>query len=245
MRPLRSLMHKTREKIIKHRNSKALFRKYCIQISKNIASPVFVKVGANDGISGDPCSDIILKYQNWCGILIEPVPYCFEKLKTNFSDAERFELIQLAIGPRSNKSKFYYVDSKAKEEIPDLPYWYDQLGSFYKSHIENRLNGVLKDYIIEAEIEVLPLSELVKRQNIEHIDLLHIDTEGYDFEVIKTLDFSFVLPTLIFVEHVHLSYEDKRSMVSLLKKFDYKIYDCGTDFFAISKEQYSKLNSFF
>ncbi len=243
MRPLRSLMQKTRAKIVKYKDSTSLFRKYCIEISKNISSPVFIKVGANDGVSGDPCSDIILKYKNWSGILIEPVPYCFEKLKDNFSDARRFELIQLAIGPQSDKSKFYYVDSKAKETIPELPYWYDQLGSFYRSHIEDRLDGVLKDYVIETEIEVLPLSELVKQKNIEQIHLLHIDTEGYDFEVIKTLDFSCVLPILIYIEHAHLAYEDKRSMLALLKNHHYKIYDCGTDYFAINKEHYRKLTA--
>ncbi len=35
-------------------------RKHLADVSQRIESPVFVKVGANDGITGDPCGDIFL-----------------------------------------------------------------------------------------------------------------------------------------------------------------------------------------
>lgn len=58
----------------------------------------FVKVGANDGITGDPCSDYFLRNQNWRGLLIEPVGYCVEKLKAIYNDDSRFIVEQRAIG---------------------------------------------------------------------------------------------------------------------------------------------------
>ena len=35
--------------------------------------------------------------------------------------------------------------------------------------------------------------------------LLHVDAEGHDYEVLKTLDFAKHAPLSIFVEHKHLS----------------------------------------
>jgi hypothetical protein len=53
------------------------FRHYCFGLPKFVSEPVFVKVGASDGITDDPCSDILLASKKWRGLLIEPVPYCF------------------------------------------------------------------------------------------------------------------------------------------------------------------------
>jgi hypothetical protein len=36
------------------------FRRYCRELPKLVPEPFFVKIGANDGITGDPCSDILL-----------------------------------------------------------------------------------------------------------------------------------------------------------------------------------------
>src|SRR5579862_2865434 len=63
------------------------FRQYCLNLSRALPEPMFVKIGANDGITGDPCSDILLAHTNWRGLLIEPVPYCFERLQKNFRDS--------------------------------------------------------------------------------------------------------------------------------------------------------------
>src|SRR5581483_5117295 len=53
------------------------FRRYCRQLTAFVSDPIFVKIGANDGVTSDPCSDILLSNSNWKGLLIEPVPYCF------------------------------------------------------------------------------------------------------------------------------------------------------------------------
>src|SRR3984885_2643342 len=89
------------------------FRRYCLRLSRVVPEPVFVKIGANDGVSGDPISDILLANANWRGLLIEPVPHCFDRLKANFHDAHRFCLEQVAIGATAGQARFYYVDAKA------------------------------------------------------------------------------------------------------------------------------------
>jgi FkbM family methyltransferase len=208
------------------------FRRYCHNLSRLLPNPVFVKVGANDGITGDPCSDILLGNTNWSGLLIEPVPYCFDRLKANFHDSQRFHLEQVAIGESAAHATFYYVDSKALQSVPGLPAWFDQLGSFDRNHIVKHLDGVLDPFILEYEVQVCSLTDVLTRHHIQNVDLLHVDVEGHDYEVLKTLDFGKYRPLAIFIEHKHLSDTHKTEMRDLLRAHGYSIRDCGYDYFA-------------
>jgi len=212
------------------------FRQCCFILTKAIPEPFFVKVGANDGITEDPCSDILLENPNWRGLLIEPVPYIFVNLKLNFSDHRRFFFEQVAIGASAEEAIFYYVSKEAVENIPNLPVWYDQLGSFDRNHIVNHLDGALEPFITEYKIQVCPLTEVLKKHRIQNVHLLHVDTEGHDYEVLKTLDFSQYKPLVILIEHKHLSDDQKNYMLHLLKKHRYTVRDCGGDYFAVNEE---------
>lgn len=217
------------------------FRLLCKELPEVIPEPVFVKVGANDGMTGDPCSDMLLRNGRWKGLLVEPVPYCFKRLREHFTDTERFSIEQVAIGATVGKSTFYYVDTEAQKRLPGLPTWYDQLGSFNRKHITSHLGGVLEPFIVECTVEVYPLSYILKRNGIRNPDLLHVDTEGYDYEVLRTLDFVNHAPFMIFVEHTHLGIEEKEGMLCLLRKNGYTVKDCGSDYFAVNKEASKRL----
>ncbi|NJK35135.1 MAG: FkbM family methyltransferase [Oscillatoriales cyanobacterium SM2_2_1] len=213
-----------------------LFRLFCSQLPQTMPNPIFVKVGANDGITGDPCSDILIADTRWRGLLIEPVPYCFARLRQNFSDSARFALEQVAVGPRAAQSTFYWVGEEARELCADLPNWFDQLGSFDRQHILKHLNGILEPFIIELQVEVLPLSEILQGNQIQDCHLLHIDAEGHDYQVLRTLDFSLTRPVAIFIEHKHLGDSERSELLGLLYAHRYLVRDCGGDYFAIDKK---------
>jgi FkbM family methyltransferase len=229
------LLRRAREK------EQSRFRDYCLNLPKVISEPFFVKVGAYDGIADDPCSVILLANTRWRGLLIEPVPDCFRRLRANFRDSQRFRLEQIAIGATVGEGTFYYVDAKAIQSIPSLPTWFDQLGSFDRNHIMKHLNGVLDPFIIECKVQVHPLSDVLTRNGIRDVHLLHVDAEGYDYEVLKTLDFTKHAPLSIFVEHKHLSDAHKSEMLHLLRKNGYSVRDCGEDYFAVNEEANKRL----
>jgi len=214
------------------------FRRHCSGLSKRFSEPVFVKVVANDGLTGDPCSDILMSDKRWRGLLIEPVPYCFERLKANFPDQNRFVLEQIAIGTGGAELPFFCVDSSAREMFPELPDWFDQLGSFDRHHILKHLGGVLEPYVLEIPVAVSTLTEILERNRLRDVHLLHIDTEGHDYEALKTLDFSKYRPVIIFIEHKHLSAQDKKDMAALLVSQGYSLRDCGGDYFALNQARY-------
>jgi FkbM family methyltransferase len=229
-------VRRTRIKDGPEATEKGRFRRYCLDLAKTVREPVFVKVGANDGLTGDPCSDILLADLNWTGLLIEPVPYCFDRLRTHFQDSRRFRLEQVAIGASAAQVSFYYVDPKAGQSLPNLPSWFDQLGSFDRNHIVKHLDGALEPFIVECLIQVYPLSEVLARNGIDDVHLLHVDTEGHDYEVIKTVNFAEHPPLSIFIEHKHLSADHRAEMLGLLYGHGYSVRDCGEDYFAIDEK---------
>ena len=121
------------------------------------------------------------------------------------------------MGEDGGNTIFYYVDSKAQDSIPNLPSWFDQLGSFDKSHILKQLDGVLAPFVLERRVAVERLADLLRRHGIRTVHLLHIDTEGHDYEVLRTLDFAEIAPVAIFIEHKHLTQNDKAGMRRLLR----------------------------
>ena len=147
----------------------------------------------------------------------------------------------VAIGASPGEGTFYYVDATAPQHIPNLPTWFDQLGSFDRKHIKKHLNGVLEPFIIECKVQVCPLSDVLMRNGIKDMHLLHVDAEGHDYEVLKTLDFAKFAPLSIFVEHKHLSWTQKTEMMHLLRQHGYSVRDCGEDYFAVNEEANKRL----
>lgn len=216
------------------------FRDCCYALSAALPEATFVNVGANDGIVDTPAIRILMGNPNWKGLLIEPVPYCYERLKENFPDKNRFMLEQVAIGTAARKRSMYYVDPQAKNHLPDLPIWHDKLGSFDRNHIIKHLGAAIEPFIKELPVEVCTLSELLRRMQIQQVHLLHVDTEGNDWDVLRSLDFNEYRPILIYVEHLHLSPADKGAMRRFLENEGYSIVDCGMDYFACHRRLYSQ-----
>ncbi len=202
-----------------------------------------VQIGSNDGIMEDPLFQLINKNKKWKVLFVEPVPYLFEKLKHNYKTNSRFIFENVAINDGSSQV-FYSVKEEATDEIPALPTWVKGLGSFYKENITKQLNGILKPYIIETKIKGIPLKELFERNRIESLDLLHIDTEGYDWKILSQLDLRKYSPTLILFEYHHLEgFERLESLIFL--KDHYSIHILGFDCLCIRKDKVKKKDLFY
>ena len=73
---------------------------------------------------------------------------------------------------------------------------------------------------------------------ITRVDLLQIDTEGYDYEVLKTFPFDLGLPVVVCFEHCHLSEGDRAAALSLLVSHGYSVERWGKDFVCIRRTGY-------
>lgn len=215
------------------------------KIIKNPTATV-VQIGSNDGCFGDPIRNVILKRKNWKALFVEPVPYLYKRLCENYGDNKRFRFINAAVN-EGVAADFYWVNPSANLHIKNLPPWYDQLGSFDREHILKHLNGVLEPYIEKTIIRGITLSELFSTGNIKKIDLLHIDTEGYDWKILSQLNLERYTPTMIIYEHNHLTDAEKIRSIEHLNDV-YTMYSIGRDIIAIHKSidinKYSFLRKF-
>ena len=192
-----------------------------------------VQIGSNDGKTGDPLNELLQINKRWKALFVEPVPFLFKRLKSNYLDASRFQFENVAIN-NGEKLKFYWVDAKAKESINGLPFWYDQLGSFDKNHITKQLGDYIQPFILSEELEGITLPDLIQRNKVKQIDVLHIDTEGYDWKILSQLDLNSYSPQFILYEMNHLSPKEMTESYRFLKE-KYELFHIGIDILAVNK----------
>jgi hypothetical protein len=128
-----------------------------------------VQIGSNDGSTGDPLHSLLMRNLSWKALFIEPISYLFERLKQNYPPNVRFCFENVAVSEVAGTSPFYYVDPAAKERVPNLPVWYDQIGSFDRNHISKHLGNELDPFIIKADIPTERLSTVLERNNISDL----------------------------------------------------------------------------
>lgn len=213
------------------RHNEKKLHQHLARLSEAKPRPFFVKVGANDGITGDPCGDIFLSRSRWQGILIEPIPYCVEKLKAVYADTGRFKIEPVAVGSPGGAT-IYFVAKEAITDLNDVPTWYDQLGGFSRDHIVKHLSPRIIPFIRSQQVSIEALTTILTRNRVTHVDFLHIDTEGHDLEVLKSLDFAQFKPESIYIEHKHLSEAHRKDLRLILRREGYRVRNAGTDFFA-------------
>lgn len=194
----------------------------------------FVQIGSNDGVNGDPIHDYIKKYR-WHGVLVEPVPYIFENLVANYKDYEDVLFFEnSAIASENGRLKFYRLQ---KSDLPDLPEWYDQLGSFNKEVVLKHKDRLphFDELFFEDTVNSITFSTLTQKYAIQDLNLVHIDTEGYDYEVLKIIPFADFNIDFLMFEHKHLSRSDYKEAKKLLQSYGYKCGLKGADTIAVKK----------
>ncbi len=201
----------------------------------------FVQVGSNDGLSNDPLREYILRDQ-WTGILVEPVPYLYERLKVNYAGHEHTLVFEnSAIAASTGELPFYHLK---ESELPGLPEWYNQLGSFNKEVVLRHEHAIphFNDLLIEDHVQAISFRELLAKHHMEAVDLVHIDAEGYDYEVLKLIAFEKLDIGLLMFEHKHLSVPDYKKAIRLLRQEGFVVGITDVDSIALKKGLLSKLS---
>lgn len=196
----------------------------------------FIQVGSNDGIQHDPLYKFI-KRDDWQGIMMEPQKTAFSKLSYAYQ-RDNVHLVNKAIAADNQPKKLYKIAFTEER-------WASGISSFLRQHVEDRIadghvdrqckkNGITPpqnkaDYITFDEVQCTNFPSLLKEYDVKKVDILHIDTEGFDYEVIKLFDFSVLKPTVIAFEHTHLSKADYEACKEYLISLDYTLQAFNAD----------------
>jgi FkbM family methyltransferase len=178
-----------------------------------------VQIGSNDGSTGDPISLLLRENPSWRALLVEPIPFLFERLRANSVDIlSRASLVNAAIAETTGSAEIFFLDYEAKEHFPELPMWFDQLGGFNPAHIRQHFQVDVTPFIRSITVPTLSLPDLLRESQIHKLDMLHIDTEGFDWKVLRQLDLSTHSPRVILFEYRHLSPDDLAAASAFLQQ---------------------------
>ena len=146
-----------------------------------------VVIGAHFGVW---LNDVINKYKDQNIILVEPVPYNYNKLKENFKNFKNIHICTNAIFSENKLRKFYYVKENSILKLGK--HWASGIGSFSKNHIlehKSKRFKVEQEDIEEIEVKFITFDDLVRNYSIESIDKLQIDVEGAEYEILNSIDY--------------------------------------------------------
>ena len=68
----------------------------------------FIEIGSNDGEQHDHLSPMI-KSREWRGIMVEPVPYVFERLRRNYAGTKSISFENAAIADHDGQLPFFHL----------------------------------------------------------------------------------------------------------------------------------------
>jgi FkbM family methyltransferase len=242
---LKLLAAKTGHKISKQmpfflKNNESLvqisFEHVLSELITSVDNCQFIQVGANDGKLNDPLRKYIhRKYLK--GVMIEPQPEIFKKLKDNYAEIEidgiSFE--NIAIDHDSGFKDLYTVKNPSNPE--DL--WAHAAASFDRSHIEKMLSqdslNAGGECIEKVAVRCENFEYILDKYEISKLDLLQIDVEGYDFELLKIFPFARVTPRIIHFEHLHLNETDRNASLKFLHNLGYSFVVEYFDITAVHK----------
>ena len=195
----------------------------------------FVQVGAHDGTQLDPLREAILTTR-WRGVMVEPLPFVFERLAERYGRHPRLALENVAIGEREGSLPFHYIP-----ESDGLWRWYDALGSFRRDVVLSHESFIpdVADRIRTLEVDCITFDMLCARHGLDRVDLVQIDTEGYDARVLASIDLDRYQPSIVMFEHLHLSPEEKQEALARMVDAGYRIVEDAMDVVAIDDRSYA------
>lgn len=190
-----------------------------------------LQIGANDGVMADPVHELITKLQ-MPAILVEPLPDKFRDLCANYSGVPGIHFHNVAVSTKSGEAELFRFSQAA----PDLPSWTQGLASFDRNVLLKHKSTMgahqakIEDLIESVRVPVLTIADiLAKHRELPEVLALQIDTEGHDFNVVKSAIDANCLPPIINYEHKHLSYQDQFDCRALLATKNYGFFSSAAD----------------
>lgn len=168
-------------------------------------------------------------------VLVEPIKEYFDRLKQNYAGSLGIQFANVAIAESEGMRDFYSL--KVDPTKYGFPEWLSQLSSLKSERMNNlwdryEKNPEYKKFYLEhrtvEKVKCITIGQLLQQYQIENLDLLLLDVEGYELEILKTLDFKTTRPRFIDYERVLLQ-ENEASCRGMLEKQGYILSDWGQD----------------
>lgn len=187
----------------------------------------FVQIGANDGVRNDPIHKYVMR-DRWEGVVVEPAPSIFADLIANRRRNRKIGFENVAIAEQSGSQSFYSLRSSAT----DGPGRDNRGGSLCREAVRGGPGSLAEvdDLIVEEKVRTISYSHLMEKYGEPRVNLLHIDTQGWDARILQSIDFERHGPQSIFCEYLNES--ERVACSDLLRSTGYQLIFRETAVFA-------------
>jgi FkbM family methyltransferase len=137
---------------------------------------IFFDVGANNGSS----SLHLLKQDDWIVYAFEPTPNLISLIKSQVGDNQRYNIVPMVVG---NENKMVTFNIAGHHD------WGCSSVLNFSENVDKTWQG-REDFYFNSQINVqmIKLKDFCKANDITKIDYLHIDAQGFDYEVLLGLE---------------------------------------------------------
>lgn len=210
-------------------------------LEKNINKKAFIlQVGANLGLEGEELPDTIYNLVRsdagrFEGVLLEPMPEYFAFVKKKYAGFSGIHVEQGAIVENDGSVTLCRVNPASGVQKS----FFHGIATFNKDVLSTRLKREgLIHLLEEIQVPAVSFKTLVSKYGITLVDILQIDTEGFDFEIIKMFfQQTAIRPSIINFEWTELNSAkfEKKGAIQFLTSRNYQIAEYGSDIIAIDK----------
>ena len=209
--------------------------------------PFLVVIGAMDGVSYDEFHGYILSYR-WSGLFVEPMPEQFRRLQRNYAQLPEpppnlYE--NSAVAAHDGTIRMLTINQDAVDE-GDVDPSFGGMSAIFppKNGLASAADAAtVARYGEIVEVNCVTLATLFARHAVDRVDLLCVDAEGWDWEILRQLDFTAYRPKLIRCEYVNLKPEEQAALVNRLEHHGYLIRIDGQNVDAVAAEYWDEVDA--
>jgi len=206
-----------------------------------VQKEVFVmNIGAMDGVLFDEMIGYTNTYK-FRGIYVEPIPYLFEKLKSNLGEHNLFE--NSAISEYDGTIDMMTIDQEAIDKGLVHNCFYG-MSAVYPP--KNGLGSegdkpTVEKYGKIVSVNCITFDSLLKKHQIKNFDVVKVDAEGHDYKIFKQIDLKKFRPNVVRLEWINLESEEKEKIIKTFEENNYKYEINGQDVVGLTEELHTNL----
>ena len=180
-----------------------------IDLRKLLAEPIekrkgrldVLQIGANDGVTNDPIHPAVLS-RGWNLVAVEPMPAPFAKLRETYRGVANVICVQCAIGNADGEAVIYALRPVRNAGVYD-----EHLASFSLETLKKSWRSIpdLDKRIEKHFVKSLTLKSLMRHCNLNEVDMLQVDVEGFDYNIIRAAFEMQLFPKILAFEWSHLT----------------------------------------
>ena len=141
-----------------------------------------IQIGSHVGDTGsDPIFNLVDDTTKL--VLVEPIPLK-KNYTTLFPNNHNIIFINKAVSDFIGEIEMTFPSER--NDFSKFPVWASQLASVDPKHALGHIDNLMVDKLF---VKTTTINDIVKKYNLTHVDLLHVDTEGHDYTILMIYNF--------------------------------------------------------